>query len=80
MRLSTIFWILCITAGVFGVIIAFAGVWIEVTTARAAATAAAGQAMKQGERGLYMLVLFPVLLALAGIFATVATKFEAEGL
>jgi len=64
-KASVIWWIFCFFIGIIGGLSAGWGIWIEVT--------------EQAIEGLYMLILSPFLLVFAGIFATVAAKFESEG-
>jgi len=64
MRASIVWWILCVITAVLGGSIGGIGLWLEV--------------IKQDITGLYCLILAPFLMAAAGIFATLAAKFESE--
>jgi len=63
-RLSIVWWILCAFMALVGGSTAGIGLWIETT--------------KYEPAGLYCLILSPFLLVAAGIFATLAAKFESE--
>lgn len=65
MKLSNFLWALSILLALLGFAIATAGVYLGVALASPV--------------GLYLVVIGPLIVGLAGIVATSASKFEAEG-
>lgn len=65
MKGSTVFWALTILTAALGVASGFVGCYLEVA-----------QGM---EIGLYFMMGCAVFMGMAGIFASVATKYQSEG-
>jgi hypothetical protein len=60
MRLSKVLWVLCIIAGIVGIGLASYGLYKEVTT--------------YDIRWLVLVIVFPCVLAVSGVLATLADK------